>query len=315
LNQNQQQELSSHTLSVMRNHKDTVFRLLFNDPKELLQLYNALNNTDYTDESVLQVKTLEHAIYMGVKDDVAFILDSRLHIYEQQASFNPNMPLRDLVYIATHYTEYIRDKSIYSTRLVKIPALRFVVFYNGTQKQPERMIQKLSDAFSVPDQDPQLELKVLMLNINKGCNVELMSKCKTLREYCLFVQTVRDYTQTNPVEEAVHLAVEDCIQNDILRDFLLSQKAKVIQMAIYEFDVETEIRKLRESEFQYGVDTGREEGLIAGRAEGQMIGTIIGTIKTCQELGLTKEQTLAYLLKHISVTQEEAEQFLDTYWQ
>ena len=82
------------------------------------------------------------------------------------------------------------------------------------------------------------------------------------------------------------------------------------QMAIYEFDVETEIRKLRESEFQYGVDTGREEGLITGRAEGQMI----GTIKTCQELGLTKEQTMAHILKNTSVTHEEAEHYLDTYW-
>ena len=226
-------ELSQNTISVMRNHKDTVFRLLFNDKKALLSLYNALNGTDYTDENLLQIETLEHAIYMGVKDDVAFILDSRLHIFEQQASFNPNMPLRDL-----------------------------------------------------------------------------LNKCRTLNEYCIFVQTIRTYSKLYPIEEAVNLAINECIQNDILRDFLLSQKAKVIQMAIYEFDVEVEIKKLRESEFKYGVDVGLEKGLEKGRTEGH----ILGIISTCQDLGLTREQTLLQLIKSANLTQEQAQIHLDKHW-
>ena len=109
--------ISANSVAVMRNHKDTVFRMLFRNKKELLSLYNALNGTDYKDEDALQVETLEHAIYMGVSDDVAFLLDCRLNIFEQQASYNPNMPLRDLVYIATHYAGFIKDESIYSSKL------------------------------------------------------------------------------------------------------------------------------------------------------------------------------------------------------
>ena len=130
----EQTGLSPSSVSVMRNHKDTVFRLLFREKKELLSLYNALNGTNYTDENLLEIETLEHAIYIGVKDDVAFLLDSRLNIYEQQASYNPNMPLRELLYIAAHFSGFLKDESIYSSRLIKIPVPRFVVFYNGTQK-------------------------------------------------------------------------------------------------------------------------------------------------------------------------------------
>lgn len=308
---------SQETLSIMRNHKDTVFRLLFNDPKELLSLYNALNNTHYTDESQLEIQMMDHAIYMGVQDDVAFILDSRLNIYEQQASFNPNMPLRDLIYIATHFSMYIKDKSIYSAKLLRIPVPRFIVFYNGTQKQPERVVQKLSDSFAFPDKDPHLELKVLMLNINKGYNQELLEKCRVLQEYCIFVQTIRDLSKEYPIAEAVTHAVDHCINNNVLRDFLLTQKAQVIQMLIYEFDVENEIRKLQQTEYEFGREDGLAEGRSAGLAEGRSEALSQGAeaiITLCQEFKLTKEPVLERLMQSLSIEKELAESYLEKYW-
>lgn len=159
---------------IVRNHKDTVFRMLFREKKELLELYNALNGTDYQNQEELEVYTLENAIYLGVKNDVSFLLDSELSLYEHQASYNPNMPLRDLIYISRELEKYVKDQSLYTSKMVRIPVPRFVVFYNGTDTQPERQTLKLSDAFEKETADPELELKVLMLNINPGNNVAIL---------------------------------------------------------------------------------------------------------------------------------------------
>lgn len=139
---------------VIRNQKDTVFRMLYRDKKELLELYNALNGTAYQNTEALEIHTLENAIYMAVKNDVSFLLDAELNLYEHQASFNPNMPLRDLIYIARQLEKFLRQRSLYSGSLVKIPVPRFVVFYNGNAVRPERQILKLSDAFEKTTSGP-----------------------------------------------------------------------------------------------------------------------------------------------------------------
>lgn len=82
-------------LTVNREHKDTVFRMIYKEKKELLTLYNALNGTDYQNPEELTVTMLENAIYFGMKNDVSFLLDSRLMLYERQSTWNPNIPLRD----------------------------------------------------------------------------------------------------------------------------------------------------------------------------------------------------------------------------
>ena len=133
-----------------RDYKDTLFRMLFNDREALLSLYNAVGNTDYRDPSLLQIVTLENAVYMNVKNDLAFLLGFELNLYEHQSTWNPNMPLRDLFYAAREYEMLIRDQSLYSSRLIKLPVPRFIVFYNGREKQEERCVLKLSDAFETP---------------------------------------------------------------------------------------------------------------------------------------------------------------------
>ena len=194
-------------LHVVRNHKDTVFRLLYQNREKLLELYNALNGTAYEDTGVVEICTLENAIYMEVKNDVSFLFDSQMSLYEHQSSFNPNMPLRDLFYIARQLEKYTLGKSLYSSKLRKIPVPRFVVFYNGTQEQPESRILKLSDAFEKKVPSPELEVKVTMLNINLGKNRELMEKCRTLREYCMFVERIRGYAKEMEISEAVYRSV------------------------------------------------------------------------------------------------------------
>ena len=112
--------------------------MLFSDRKNLLSLYNAVSGSHYDDPEKLEIITLENAIYMGMKNDLAFIIDTELFLYEHQSTYNPNMPLRDLFYISSEYQKLVDHKSLYSSVLQKIPAPQFIVFYNGLEKKKDR---------------------------------------------------------------------------------------------------------------------------------------------------------------------------------
>lgn len=300
-------------LNVVRNQKDTVFCMVFREKKELLALYNALNGTDYRDPDELENYTLENAIYMAMKNDVSFLLGSELSLYEHQASYNPNMPLRDLLYIAKQLEKYISKKSLYSSSLTKIPVPRFVVFYNGTQKQPERRILKLSDAFEKHVEEPELELKVLMLNINPGNNSELMEKCQTLREYCEYVACVRAHAEEESIEDAVDHAVTECIQKGILADFLTAQRAEVKAMSIFEYNEEEEKRKLRDAERAEGREEGREEGRAEGISESVLvlledIGAVSGELR--ERIMMEHDRALLRKWLKLAAKSESLEEFM-----
>ena len=160
-----------------RKHKDTVFRILFSDKEHLLSLYNAVSGKTYTDPEQLQIVTLENAVYMGMKNDLAFIIDTNLFLYEHQSTYSANMPQRDLFYIASEYQKLVDKKSLYSSKLQKIPAPKFLVFYNGTEEMEDSRTEYLSAAFENLTGEPDLELKVLTLNINIGHNQELLEQC------------------------------------------------------------------------------------------------------------------------------------------
>ena len=206
-------------LHANRKHKDTVFRMLYSDKRAILELYNALNGTDYQNPDDLTITTLENAVYMAMKNDVSFLLDARMTLYEHQSTWNPNMPLRDLLYIAQLMEKSVNKKSLYQSEMIKIPAPHFVVFYNGKEKKPEDTTIKLSDAFWQKEEKPELELKVRYLNINQGCNQELMERCRTLREYSEFVARIRKYTDgKTAIEEAVDRAVPEYVKKRILEE-------------------------------------------------------------------------------------------------
>ncbi|MCD7836842.1 MAG: hypothetical protein LUG83_09405 [Lachnospiraceae bacterium] len=292
--------------AAVRNYKDSVFRMIFSDKKELLALYNALNGSHYTDPEILTIKTLENAIYMNIKNDLSFLLHDGLYLYEHQSTFNPNMPLRDLFYVADEFQEIIRMEDLYKSTKVKIPTPEFVTFYNGKQKQPERKLLKLSDAFEKRVERPGMELIVTMLNINAGCNKELMEQCRTLRDYALYVEKVRSYSQTMETDEAVEKAVTECIKDDILKEFLLRQRAEAVKVTIYEFDQEQHNQTLREE----GYVEGHAEGLAEGREKGIEI-----LIRTCKKHNATKEEILSSLREEYGYgTDEEAMEKINLYW-
>lgn len=233
-------------------YKDRVFRLLYKDKGRLLELYNALNNTCYTDENDLTINTLENAIFMKMKNDVSFLIGWDMCLYEHQSTYCPNMPLRGLLYLVDLYKKQIKDIDLSSRKQIKIPTPRYIIFYNGTERDEEEFTQKLSDAFE-DTAGGCLELTVRTLNINYGHNKALMDKCRTLADYSYFIAEIRRNSETMSLQAAVVTAVNTCIEKDILRDFLLEQKAEVISMSIYEYNEEYITRELLEDGYERGM--------------------------------------------------------------
>ena len=258
--------VTNQRVTANRKYKDTIFRMLFKDKENLLSLYNAMNHRAYTNADALEVVTLENAIYMGMKNDLAFIMDMNLYLYEHQSTYNPNIPLRDLFYIANEYQRLVVHKSLYSSTLQKIPAPKFVVFYNGSRELEDWSQLQLSSAYEHPVEDPDLELRVTVLNVNEGHNKELMEQCQTLKEYAQYVARIRKYTSSTELslEEAVERAVDECVREGILAEFLTKNRAEVISMSIFEYDKDEEEKKLRKAEYEAGVQAGMEAGMAAG---------------------------------------------------
>ena len=295
-------------------YKDRVFRMLFNNKQELMDLYNAINNTTYDNPEELQITTLENAIYLGMKNDVSFLIDSRLQLYEHQSTWNPNLPYRDLLYVADTYSKLIPRKEIYGSKKIMLPPPTFLMFYNGKEKKPERYVMKLSELYQPQTKEANLDLTVLVLNINKGYNESIKRNCKTLQEYTLFVEQTREYEKNMDFRQAVSKAVDTCIEQGVLKEFLLKNKAEVIKMSLYEYDAE-EVRQLWEEEarergLEKGLKEGRAEGRAEGRKEGIGIGEIRGAIKVYREFGKTEEEILKKLQESFVLTEEEAREYL-----
>ena len=289
---------SGSALPARRDYKDTIFRRLFQDRENLLSLYNAVNHTSYTDAEDLTVVTLENAVYMNMKNDVAFLLDNRLSLYEHQSTWNPNMPLRDLFYVSRTYQGLVKDETLYSSKRLRLPAPHFLVFYNGTEEREERSVLKLSDSFEyagTQKEEPNLELKVLVLNINQGNNKELLEVCRTLREYMIFVDRIRLYTKTMELDAAAERAVDECIHEGVLSDFLRKNRGEAIEMSIFEYDEERELKLIRRAEYE----EGREDGLKQGR-----LAAIKNLVAKKLEKGKTAEQIAEDLEEEVSVIEQ-----------
>lgn len=244
-------------------YKDTVFRAIFKEKKELLSLYNAVNGTGYENEDDLQINTLENAVYMNIHNDVSCILDMRMNLYEHQSTVNPNMPLRDLFYVAKQLEAMTVGENLYSRHQIEIPTPRFITFYNGKDWQPETRVLRLSDAFrnKIPSEENALELVVIQLNINPGFNEELKRECRVLGEYMVYVEKIRYYQQKYELEQAVEYAIDECIKEEILKEFLEKQRAEAKAMSIFEYDQEKHMAMERKENFQAGLSEGLSQGL------------------------------------------------------
>lgn len=289
--------MNNVSLPVNRIYKDRLYKMIFNDKSELLKLYNAINGTHYDDPAMLTITTLDNAIYMTMENDLSFIIDMRLALYEQQSTVNPNLPLRILMYITDIYSAYTKDMNIYGSKKVQIPLPSFVIFYNGVKSQPDRTEFLLSELFHPTTDQPALELKAVMLNINKGHNQELMNACHTLRDYSEYVARIRTYSAEMPLTDAVEKAITECIHENILRDFLLKNRAEAKAMSIYEYDEEKTLRMFREE----------------GYEDGERNGKIQATIEMCLEFNLSSDAIVQKLMTKFQFSENQAQEYLDNY--
>ena len=295
---------------VKRTYKSRLFEMIFSDKEKLLELYNAVNGTHYEDAEGLEVNTLENAIYLSMHNDVSFLIESRLNLYEHQSTYSPNLPLRFLMYIADLYSVITRDANLYGKKLVKIPTPEFVIFYNGMEEQPDTQVLKLSDMYAVTGKKPALELTATMLNINPGHNGGLMEASRTLWEYSQYVERVRVNARTMPLEEAVNAAITECIRDNILADFLSKNRAEAMSVSIYEYDEEKHMRQEREESYQDGVNDGIKSGIEQGIQEG-----IRASVKITQDLGASKEKSIEVLMQRFGLEQKEAAGYVEEYWE
>ena len=221
--------------NVTSKFKDNVFCMLYRDKKNLLELYNALNNSAYTNVDDLQVTTLNGGSYMKYKNDASFLLCMSLYMFEQQSSKNPNMPLRFLHYVSDVFRELFSNSMLHRRSMIKIPVPHFVTFYNGLEKWVEDEDEiRLSDMYEISADNPELELKVRVININE--DVHILNKCKTLRDYMTFVNKVRFKmgVEGDDVRIAVTEAIDECIDEDILVDFFEQHREEVVEVSIYD---------------------------------------------------------------------------------
>ena len=248
--------------TINREYKDRVFRLLFGDvdnKENILSLYNALNDTHYTNTKDLEINTLEDAIYIHMKNDVSFLIDSYLTMWEQQSTFNPNMPVRGLMYYGELYNGYIARRGLnrYRNSLVKLPKPQYIVFYNGDVNKPPIMKLCLSDAFMHEDDAHEFEWTATMINLNRGKNEKLLEKCKVLSDYMALINKIKCYTKTEAtLEQAIDRAIQECIEEGILVEFLRKHRSEVMNSCLTEFDEESYKRCLLED----GREEGRQEG-------------------------------------------------------
>ena len=282
-----------------QKYRDRLFIAIFGkDSKRSkrwrLDLYNVLNGTNYTNPNALELNTIENVIFIKMYNDVSFLVDGQMTLYEQQSETNSNMPLRGFFYFAQLYQKHIakKDLNLHQSSLIKIPNPRFIVFYNGDTKKAERYKLRLSDAFELEDKSGDFEWTADVININQGANETLVKKCKPMYDYVRLVGRISDNKKDGmEIGQAVREAVDWAIKENFLEGFVKEQKEEIIAMCLTEFDEESAIRGWRED--------GRKEKAVEDARSFYANGVSLEII--AKSLGMTKEE-VEEIVKDVPVT-------------
>lgn len=299
-------------------HKDRLFRLAFQSKKDMLSLYNAVNGTDYQNPEELEVTTLEDAVFLGVKNDLSFIIGATLNLYEHQSTWNMNMPLRGLIYFSGLYQQYVEANgyNLYGSRRISLPFPQYLVFYNGDSEEPDRQELTLSEAFQEPGRKllPGVECRVQVLNINRGHNRDLMDKCRRLQEYAEFIALVKENLQKGMERrKAIVTAMDDCRSRGILEDILSRCRTEVLHMLLAEYDEKATMEYIRKESREIGFEEGEKSGEKKGLKKGMQKGMRL-LLELCQELGLSREEACRKLCEKYELSEEKAEIYVKEYW-
>lgn len=280
-----------------RRYKDSVFVDLFSEDKyaknNFLALYNALHDTDYRSTDILKNIRLKQVMYMSFANDVSYLIDNKLIVLaEHQSTVNLNMPIRCLEYIARLYEQLYESKEKYSRKQLVIPTPEFYVFYNGKEAYSGNSVLKLSDSFvNKYKAEYTLELSVKVVNINYDKDNVIIKRCEPLKQYSQFVDAVRHHIAIDR-EHGFETAIKECIQNDILREYLQRKSKEVLNMLIGEYDYDTDIAVQREESFDMGIAEGEARGSRQKAFETArlMLQRDYPESEICLMTGLTKEE-------------------------
>jgi hypothetical protein len=244
-------------------YKNSVFSLLFSDPEILRELYRAVGGVDLPPSIPITINTLQDALFMARINDISFEAGGKLIVLiEHQSTINPNIPLRLLMYIARIYEKIVSEKNIYSGKQIPLPRPEFFVLYNGVAPYPDTATLKLSDAFEdaaiIP---PELDLAVKVININQGRNDAIIKQSERLKGYSAFIAKVREYEQGGDDKETtMKRAIQYCIKNGILEEFLERNSSEVINMLLTEWNWDDAKEVWQAEAREEGIEQGREFG-------------------------------------------------------
>lgn len=311
-----------------REYKSDVISMMLQIPEYALDVYNAMNDSAYTDPDMIQIMRLENGISLSVRNDASFFISNYLNLYEHQSTYSPNAPLRFLIYLTNLLKKLIGKRDLYGRKRVQIATPHFAVFYNGTEKRPEKEVLKLSDAFINRTDTPEIELTVTVYNINPNNNTQLLEKSEVLRSYMIFVNRVREnlehqkkIAQNAPeydeaayeeeLEEAINEAIDYCVKHHIMEEFFRENRSEVTKSMVLDYTWERREELIRAEEYEdgkrEGLEIGRAEGEKRGRAEGERRGRIEG-----EKLGAEamQKKLLQKLMETQKITEAEAKKML-----
>ena len=260
-----------------REYKSDVISMMLQIPEYALDVYNAMNDSAYTDPDMIQIMRLENGISLSVRNDASFFISNYLNLYEHQSTYSPNAPLRFLIYLTNLLKKMIGKRDLYGRKRVQIATPHFAVFYNGTEKRPEKEVLKLSDAFINQTDTPEVELTVTIYNINPDNNTQLLAKSKVLSGYMIFVNRVRenlekqktlvqnetehdDTEYMEDLETAINEAIDYCIEHHIMETFFRKNRSEVTKSMVLDYTWERREELIRAEEYEDGKRDGYAEG-------------------------------------------------------
>ena len=254
-------------IKINRKYKNDLFVFLFGSNKEFaLSLYNAVNNSSYTDPDSITFNTIEDFIYIGRQNDVSFLIENTINIYEHQTTINANIALRMLLYVSRLYEKYANEDDLYSQRTISLPSPNFIVFYFGNKECKDDRFVYLSDAMEI--KNPNLGLKVRVINANYGHTQYILNKCPVLYEYSWFLHEVGirynmivdSSNKNNNIMPGIVDSVLEIMPDDfIIKTIILKHKAEVVDM-LYTIEDEPRMMKIHD-------EAMKNEGRVEARAE------------------------------------------------
>ena len=296
------------TAFVNRQNKSTLFAKIFGSPENkayTLELYNAINGTHFANPDDLILTTLETVVYMGMHNDVSFMLDCTMNLYEHQSTENGKMPLRFLWSLSQLYSAYASamDLDVYKEKTVPLPAPKCIVFYNGTKKMPERMTMRLSDSF-IGGREGDVEVSVHLININKGNNEKLKEGCWHLQEYCGLVDTIRaKLSEGKIIEHAVDESIDEMDKDSVLKEYLVKHRAGVKEIMFDEKSIEEMKEKVDRRINELETEVSKKDALLSEKDQ-----QIVSQSEMLNEQGKNLSNAIAYVAKTLGISEKEAQE-------